>query len=283
MTEPAEAAPETAPDEADSDPQAFLGDLVDSVTRVLPPEIVERVLVVERRRSIIDRFAGREGAIARLRLIGETETLTLGYRPGPRWTPGWQHVYGGVVVSERAMTLGEWLTTFAGRVAVIAGDAAGDAAAASRALQTLGLQPAGSEVRVRDSLVDGDLRTLPARLGHRLPTEAVAAVARIADLLIDTLPRVAGQGEAEVLVRRTATTYLPDTLRTYLSLPPDWAAGHVFPDGTTPAQALLLQLGALEDATRRMRNAALEQNASALLVNGRFLAERFTSTGLDLP
>jgi hypothetical protein len=168
-------------------------------------------------------------------------------------------------------------------VAVLAGDAAGDAAAASRALQTLGLQPAGSEIRVRESLVDGDLRTLPARLGHRMPTEAVAAVARIAELLLDTLPRVAGQGEAEVLVRRTATAYLPDTLRAYLALPPDWAAGHVFPDGTTPAQALLVQLGALEDATRRMRDAALEQNASALLLNGRFLAERFASRGLELP
>ena len=282
MTEPAETAPESEPDEANSDPQSFLQDLVDSVTRVLPGEIVERMLVIERKRSILDWFTGRQGGIVRLRLIGETETLTLGYRPGPRWTPEWQHVYGGVVVSERAMTLGEWLTTFAGRVAVVAGDAAGDAAAASRALQTLGLQPAGSEVRVRDSLVDGDLRTLPARLGHRLPTDALAAVARIADLLIDTLPRVAGQGEAEVVVRRTATTYLPDTLRTYLSLPPDWAAGHVFPNGTTPAQALLVQLSALEAATRRMRDAALEQNASALLLNGRFLAERFASPGLDL-
>ena len=254
-----------------------------SVTRSLPREVVERVLVVERRRSLIDRLAGRPGAVARLRLIGETDALTLSYRPGPNWSPEWQHVYAGVVVSERTLTLGAWLTAFAGRVAVLAGDAAGDAGAASRALQTLGLQPAGSEVRVRDELVEGDLRTLPARLGHRVPTEAVAAVARIAALLVDTLPRVTGQGESEVLVRRTATVYLPDTLRTYLALPPDWAAGHVFPDGTTPAQALIAQLAALEDATRRMRDAALQQDATALLLNGRFLAERFASTRLDLP
>jgi hypothetical protein len=32
-----------------------------------------------------------------------------------------------------------------------------------------------------------------------------------------------------------------------------------------------------------MRDAALQQDATALLLNGRFLAERFASTRLDLP
>ncbi len=269
--------------EAATDPQAFLGDLVQSVNRSLPREVAQRVLEVERRRTLGDRLAGRPGAIARVRLIGETETLTLSYEPGPHWSPLLEHVYSGVVVSQQPLTLGAWLTRFAGRVAVLAGDAAGDAGAASRALQILGLQPVGSEADVRETAVEADLRAIPARLGHRMPTDAVAAVARIADLLVDTLPRVAGQGEAEVLVRRTATVYLPETLRAYLALPPDWAAGHVFPDGTTPAQALLAQLLALEDAVRRLRDAALAHDASALLANGRFLAERFSTSRLDLP
>ncbi|WP_433862429.1 hypothetical protein [Streptomyces sp. L7] len=106
---------------------------------------------------------------------------------------------------------------------------------------------------------------------------------RIGDLLIDALARVAGQGEPEVVVRRTATVYLPDTLRAYLSLPADWAADHVFPDGTTAAAALVGQLTELERAAKRMRDAAVEHDASALLVNGRFLSERFGASRLDLP
>ncbi|HEY2557582.1 MAG TPA: hypothetical protein VGI08_10780, partial [Diaminobutyricibacter sp.] len=123
---------------------------------------------------------------------------------------------------------------------------------------------------------------LPARLGSRVPSEAIAAVGRIGGLLADTLPRVAGQGEAEVIVRRTATVYLPDTLRAYLSLPADWAVEHVFPDGSTPAQALVSQLGALETAAKKMRDAAVDHDASALLINGRFLADRFAASRLDL-
>jgi hypothetical protein len=52
----------------------------------------------------------------------------------------------------------------------------------------------------------------------------------------------------------TATVYLPDTLQAYLSLPADLAATHVYPDGTTPAQALIAQLGALETVAVRMRD-----------------------------
>jgi hypothetical protein len=136
---------------------------------------------------------------------------------------------------------------------------------------------------VRDEAVESDLRTLPARLGLRVPPQAIVHVERIADLLLDTLPRVAGQGESEIIVRRIATVYLPDTLYAYLALPADWAAAHVYPDGTTPAQALVAQLGALETASRNARDSALKQDATALLINGRFLSERFASPRLELP
>lgn len=272
----------TEPTKADADPQAFLGDLVASVARTLPAEVMERVLFVDRTRSLADRLARRPGVISRVRLIGTNESLTLSYEPGPRWKAQWARVYRGATISSHEMTLGEWLTAFAGQVAALAADAAGDAASGSRALQTLGLEPAGSEIRVSESTLEGDLLTLPARLGSRVPSEAIAAVGRIATLLADTLSRVAGQGEAEVIVRRTAMVYLPDTLRAYLSLPADWAVEHVFPDGTTPAQALVSQLGALEAAAKKMRDAAADHDASALLINGRFLADRFAASRLDL-
>ena len=272
----------TEPAKADTDPQAFLGDLVDSVARTLPADVVARVLSVDRARSLADRLTRRAGVISEVRLTGPNEALTLSYETGPGWSAEWARVYSGATIARHAMTLGEWLTAFAGQVAALAADAAGDSAAGSRALQTLGIEPAGSEIRVSESTLEGDLLTLAARLGSRVPSEAIAAVGRIAELLTDTLPRVAGQGEAEVIVRRTAMVYLPDTLRAYLSLPADWAIEHVFPDGTTPAQALVSQLGALEEAAKNMRDAAVDHDASALLINGRFLADRFASSRLDL-
>jgi hypothetical protein len=274
MTEPAEAA---------EDPQAFLLGLVERVQNALPPVLVERVLVVERRRRLSDRVSGRPGAITRISLLGRQETLTLGYEPGPKWAGEASLVYRGATVVSRTVGLGEWLTAFSERVGALEKEAAGDAATSSLALQALGLEPPGSELHVREATIDADLRTLPARLGTRLPAEAIGRVGRIGDLLIDALYRVAGQGEPEVMVRRTATVYLPDTLRAYLMLPPDWAARHVLPDGTTPTQTLLAQLSELEAAATRMRDAAAEHDASALLVNGRFLSQRFGLSRLDLP
>jgi hypothetical protein len=274
----------TSAGSADVDPQSFLSGLVDSVTRALPPGVAAGVLTVERSRTMGDRLAGRPGAITRISLDGGNgQTMTLRYEPGPRWTPETARVSGGVIIWRHALQLGEWLTEFAGRVAALAADAAGDAAAGSRALQRLGIQPAGTDIRVSDADPETDLRLLAARLGARVPADAAAAVERIAELLSDTLPRVTGGGESEVLVRRAATAYLPDTLRAYLSLPEDWAAGHVFPDGTTPAQALVAQLATLESAVRKMHDAAVESDASALLVNGRFLTDRFATSSLDLP
>jgi hypothetical protein len=272
----------SVPASAESDPQAFLGDLVASVARTLPAEVIDRVFFVDRTRTLADRFARQPGVIRQVRLVGTNESLTLGYDPGPRWRAEWSRIYRGATISSHAMTLGEWLTAFAGQVAALAADAAGDSATGSRALQTLGIEPAGSEIRVSESTLEGDLLTLPARLGSRVPADAVAAVGRIAELLVETLPRVAGQGEAEIVVRRTAMVYLPDTLRAYLSLPADWAVEHVFPDGTTPSQALVSQLHELEEAAKRMRDAAVDQDASALLINGRFLADRFATSRLDL-
>lgn len=273
----------TQTDLANTDPQAFLSGLVDSVLHALPDAVSTGALTVERKRSMSDRMGGKAGTITSVQLATPGETLSLRYTAGPRWAPELALVYGGVTISRKVLTLGEWLTTFAGRVASLAADLAGSAAASSRALQTLGIQAAGADIQVDDSAIARDLRALPARLEGRVPEEAVASVGRIGELLSDTLPRVAGSGEAEIIVRRTATVYLPDTLRAYLSLPADWVVGHVFPDGTNAQQAFVNQLSVIEAAAARMRDSAVEQDASALLTNGRFLSGRFATSSLDLP
>ena len=87
------------------------------------------------------------------------------------------------------------------------------------------------------------------------------------------LPRATGDSAA--LLTRTATVYLPDTLRAFAALPADWARTGMLRDGSTAADALRGQLTALEEAATRMRDAAVEDDADALLLNGLFLEERF--------
>ncbi|MCU1481454.1 MAG: hypothetical protein JWQ19_2240 [Subtercola sp.] len=266
---------------AAADPQAFLTSLIDGATRALSEPVAAGVLTVERNRTLGDRLAGRPGTITELRLASDGEIMSL--RPAARslWVAETHRVSGGVVIARRTQSLGEWLGAFAGRVAAVAGDAVGDAAASSRALQTLGIHSA-TDVSVSAESIETDLRSLPARVAGRLPVDAQAQVARIVELLLDTLPRVGSSTETDVVVRRAATVYLPDTLRAYVALPADWARTHVFADGSTPDGALTVQLGVLLGAVEKLRDSAVSNDATALLVNGRFLTDRFAVSSLDL-
>ncbi|MFZ7087151.1 hypothetical protein [Curtobacterium sp. RRHDQ10] len=269
-----------APIDATADPRTLLDALATAAGRALPASVVDRVVTVERRRSLADRLAGRPGAVRSLRLTGVEETLTLAEDDG-RLTTEAARVSGGVTIARRQPALGHWLTLFAGEVAAVAAETAGDAAEVAASLGRLGVRTA-DPFRVPDADVAGGLATLVATAQARLPPDAAATVQRIGAMLTDALPRVAGSGEAEVVVRRTATSYLPDTLRAFTALPADWAATHRLANGSTPAEALRDQLGALEAAATRMRDAAVGRDATEVLVNGRFLDDRFRASSLDL-
>ena len=62
-------------------------------------------------------------------------------------------------------------------------------------------------------------------------------------------------------------------------MPTDWARPHTLLDGSTPYDALLTQLRQLEAAATRMRDAAVGNDADALLLNGLFLEQRFGPSG----
>lgn len=271
-----------APLPSADDPQALVEALAANAARALGPATADAVLVVERERSLGDRLAGRPGTVSALRLEGVDARMTLRLERH-RLTGEAAQVSGGVVIARRTLPLGAWLQAFAGEVAAVASEAAGDAAVAARALAALGVAPASDAVRVDPTDVAGGLVPLRAALVGRVPEAARAIVDRIATALQEALPRVVGTGEAEVVVTRTATDYLPETLRAYLALPADWADRHRLSDGRTPAEALVQQLTAIEEAATRMRDAAVERDASALLVNGRFLDDRFGTSRLDLP
>lgn len=268
-----------APIDPAGDPQDLLERLADRLEGALPSRT--EAVQVERDRSLGDRLSGKPGRVSLVRVTRGDTAMTLKLQ-GRGLAAESARVVGGVVIARSAMSVGGWLTALTGQVAALAADLAGDASAASTALAGLGLQPAGADLVVPERDLGAALGALPARVAGRLPDAGVQAVRRIVDLLLDTLPRVTGRPEQEVLVRRTATIYLPETLRAYAALPADWAASHRLSNGLTAADALLAQLADLEAAAGRMRDAAVTDDADALLANGRFLADRFAVSSLDL-
>jgi hypothetical protein len=274
----------TSPVGADGrgDPQALLDGLAERLPAALPPAVADVAVEVERDRSMGDRLAGRPGRVALVRLRGPEQVLTLRL-DGRRLVAEALREVRGVVIARRAPALGEWLDLAAGQLHALAADAAADTSAVTRSLAALGVTGPAADLAVDPADVAGGLRALPLRLPGRVPPEAVAAVERIAGLLVETLPRVAGSFEQDHLVRRTATDYLPGTLQAYAALPPQWAQTHRLPGGRTAAQALLDQLDVLERAVRGMHDGAVGADASALLANGRFLEDRFAVSELRLP
>ena len=267
---------------AGADPQALLDGLAERIPTALPDAVADQVLEVERDRSMADRIAGRPGRVASLRLRGPEWVLTVRAQ-GRRLVAEAQREVRGVVIARQTPPLAAWLDLLAGQLHALAAEAAGNAAAVTRALAALGVAEPGSDLVVDPTDVAGGLRALPLRLAGRVPDDVVAAVQRIADLLADTLPRVAGSFDQEDAVVRTATDYLPRTLQSYVALPAQWATTHRLPDGGTPLTALHAQLAVLEQAATRMRDAAVSADASALLANGAFLADRFAVSSLDVP
>jgi hypothetical protein len=263
------------------DPRELLEGLAERLPDALPAGLADAVLEIERERSMGDRLAGRPGTVSALRLRGPEYVLAL-RRDGRRLVAEAQREVRGVVIARQTPALAAWLELLAGQLHVLAVEAAGDAAAVSRTLAALGVAEPGSDLAVDASDVAGGLRALPLRLAGRVPEDVVEVVRRVAETLVDTLPRVSGSFEQEQTVLRTATDYLPRTLQAYVALPSPWAQTHRLPDGSTPLDALRSQLAVLEQATTRMHEAAVGADAGALLANGTFLADRFARSSIDL-
>jgi hypothetical protein len=266
-------------------------ELLETLAGALAGTVPDGVLTVDRDRSLSDRLAGRPGRIARLEVTGPELTLTLTRDGAGRVSGQSARVVRRVVISRQEVPVGQWLDLLGGQLHALSAMSAADDAAVASTLAALGVREPAADVAVLESDVEGGLRALPARVTGRLPAEAEQATERICELLLQALPRVSGGGEQEFLVRRAATDYLPRTLRSYLSLPTEWARTTPIDGPRTAADVLVSQLAALEQASRSMLDAALAADGDALLANGRFLADRFPgatdggagSGGLTLP
>ncbi|WP_210424361.1 hypothetical protein [Gephyromycinifex aptenodytis] len=114
--------------------------------------------------------------------------------------------------------------------------------------------------------------------GGAVPSPVVARVRRITAVVRDTIPRleVIGTGsDRGYSVMATATDYLPEAVGGYLRLPRRFADTRPVDGGKTSLMVLVDQLDLLGATMDQVFDAVCRDDANALVVHGRFLAEKF--------
>ncbi|WP_068403324.1 hypothetical protein [Kribbia dieselivorans] len=148
------------------------------------------------------------------------------------------------------------------------------------------VQPSSAVLRDAE-ILEENLRDLERQMRasrHRLPDEAVVALYDIFAALRDALDRgaqLASSPRDLFVVNRMIRDYVPTTLNTYLSLPPDYV-DQPGPTGATATQEFTDQLELLRSESQRIAQDVHRGDMQSLNNHGRFLQERFGGSELDL-
>ena len=119
----------------------------------------------------------------------------------------------------------------------------------------------------------------------RVPTDVFATLTSIRRRTLELLPKAGdlpGGSQDLYVLQRTATDYLPTSVRYYVSLPATYATTHVVQDGKTPLQVLQDQLELLDGQMSEIGDAFNQRDSDRLLAQGRFLEERFGKRDSEL-
>ena len=112
----------------------------------------------------------------------------------------------------------------------------------------------------------------------RVPVDVIGQLTAIRQRVLEVLPHgtdLPGGSQDLFVLQRTATDYLPTTVRMYLALPPAYATTEVVQDGKTALQVLKGQLALLDAQMAEIAEAVRRRDSDRLLAQGRFLEERF--------
>ena len=143
----------------------------------------------------------------------------------------------------------------------------------------LGAAEDASEVR------EGLQRLLRALRG-KVADDLYAKVQSIQASILGTLETERSAGDAAdpnvYLIRQTALAYLPDAFSTYLRMPRVMAERRAIAGGRTPHDVLLEQLDLMDRRLADVADDMARHDSDKLLANGRFLAEKFGVSSLDL-
>jgi hypothetical protein len=119
-----------------------------------------------------------------------------------------------------------------------------------------------------------------------VPADVLGKVSSIQDTILNLLPRVENLppgSEDLFILERTALEYLPTALEAYLNLPRAYATLRPVSGGKTASQVLLDQLSLLDSKMNEISDDIAKNDSDKLLANGRFLAEKFGRSELQVP
>jgi hypothetical protein len=143
------------------------------------------------------------------------------------------------------------------------------------------LGEAADASQVRDGL-QRLLRALRGKVADDLYARVVSIQASILGTL-ETERSAGDQADPNVyLIRQTALSYLPDAFSTYLRMPRLMAERRAIAGGRTPHDVLLDQLDLMDRRLADVADDMARHDSDKLLANGRFLAEKFGVSSLQL-
>lgn len=143
----------------------------------------------------------------------------------------------------------------------------------------LGAAQDASEVR------DG-LEHLVRAIRGKVADDLYAKVVAIQGSILGTLETEGSAGDGAdpnvYLIRQTALAYLPDALSTYMRMPRVMAERRAIAGGRTPHDVLLDQLDLMDRRLADVADDIARHDSDKLLANGRFLAEKFGVSSLEV-
>jgi hypothetical protein len=138
------------------------------------------------------------------------------------------------------------------------------------------------ERRIEDSMTAQEtierLDAIIAKARPHLTDDMRAHLDSVRASVVEVLPRLVGartHDDDGYTVRETVLHYLPETLASYVALPPAFRVTQPLQDGRTARQLLTAQLDLLDGKLRDIVANVAASDAQALLANGRFLEAKF--------
>jgi hypothetical protein len=130
------------------------------------------------------------------------------------------------------------------------------------------------------------LSDLTYSLRFRVSDDVLGAVEDVSRSIQLTLPPPGTPGLAAIdptvmLIRQTALHYLPRVLDDYLAIPRMYAERVAVQDGRTAREILIDQLRLMDSKMKETAQAMYRSDADRLLVNARFLQERFAHSAFE--
>lgn len=112
-------------------------------------------------------------------------------------------------------------------------------------------QPVRQQAVYVQNLGQRKLERVVQNARHHAPPEIKEQVESIYSTARNILPQLENSNKKLRPVKEAVLEYFPDTLESYLRLPPDYAESYVLPDGNTPKEKLMNDLEVIDESLKK--------------------------------